>query len=172
MRATFRRRRRCQGEVVFPETLAPTRGGTCHPVLTRRVGRVFPIDVLRRDPGRRWNRRARTTRQNEGHRSTGDRVDDEAAFEAFVSERWPVLVRSAVLLGCSRAEAEDVAQTTLVRCYAAWSKVTAADNRDGYVYRILVNAHRDSRRRRWWGEAPTEFVDRASDDGLEAVDGA
>ena len=99
-------------------------------------------------------------------------MDDEAGFEAFVTERWPVLVRSAVLLGCSRAEAEDVAQTTLVRCYAAWSKVTAADNRDGYVYRMLVNAHRDSRRRRWWGEAPTEFVDRAADDGLEAVDGA
>src|SRR5215212_4549521 len=37
---------------------------------------------------------------------------------------------------------------------------------------MLVNAHRDSRRRRWWGEAPTEFVDRSSDDGLDAVDGA
>ncbi len=34
-------------------------------------------------------------------------MDDEAGFEAFVTERWPVLVRSAVLLGCSRAEAED-----------------------------------------------------------------
>ena len=96
-------------------------------------------------------------------------MDDEAGFEAFVTERWPVLVRSAVLLGCSRAEAEDVAQTTLVRCYAAWSKVTAADNRDGYVYRMLDNAHRDSRRRRWGGEAPTEFVDRTADDGLVAL---
>lgn len=99
-------------------------------------------------------------------------MDSDAEFEAFVVERWPVLVRSAVLLGCSRAEAEDVAQTTLVRCYAAWSKVTAADNRDGYVYRMLVNAHRDSRRRRWWGEAPTEVIENPTGDGLDAVDGA
>src|SRR3712207_8534237 len=109
----------------------------------------------------------RPARLHEEHRPTGGRVDDEAAFEAFVTERWPVLVRSAVLLGCGRAEAEDVAQTTLVRCYAAWSKVTAAENRDGYVYRMLVNAHRDSRRRRWWGEAPAETVDRPADDGLD-----
>ncbi len=42
-------------------------------------------------------------------------MSDEA-FSAFAEARWPRLVRSAVLLGCSPAEAEDVAQTTLLRC--------------------------------------------------------
>lgn len=30
-----------------------------------------------------------------------------------------------------------------------------ARDRDAYVYRILLNCHRDSRRRRWWGERPS-----------------
>ena len=46
-------------------------------------------------------------------------------------------------------------QTTLVRCYLSWAKVDGADNRDAYVTRILVNAFRHSRRRRWWGERPS-----------------
>ncbi len=40
-------------------------------------------------------------------------------------------------------EAEDLAQTTLVRCYTGWDKVSSADNRDAYVYRMLLNCLRD-----------------------------
>lgn len=76
-------------------------------------------------------------------------------FTAYMGGRWATLVRSAVLLGCAQPGAEDVVQTTLARCYAAWSKVSRAGNRDAYVYRMLVNARIDSRRRRWWGERPT-----------------
>jgi RNA polymerase sigma-70 factor (sigma-E family) len=77
-------------------------------------------------------------------------------FAEFAAARWARLVRSAVLLGCSPAEAEDLAQTALVRCYVAWPRVTAARDRDAYAYRILLNCHRDSRRRHWWRERPTE----------------
>jgi DNA-directed RNA polymerase specialized sigma24 family protein len=73
---------------------------------------------------------------------------DEQSAE-FVEQRWPVLVRSAVLLGCSRHEAEDVVRTALVRCYVAWRKVAAARDRDAYAYRVLVNTHRDIHRRRF-----------------------
>lgn len=69
--------------------------------------------------------------------------------------RWPALVRSAVLLGCNPQEAEDLVQTALTRCYISWSKVSKADDRDAYVYRVLTNCHIDSRRRRWWGERPS-----------------
>ena len=79
-------------------------------------------------------------------------------YSAFVRARWPRLVRSAVMLGCSVQEAEDVVQTTLVRCYRHWSKVTQAADPDAYVYRILVNVWAKSRRRRWWGEQPTDVV--------------
>ena len=92
-------------------------------------------------------------------------------FAELVRDRWPALVRAAVLLGCTVAEAEDLAQTALLRCYVAWNRVRAAGDRDSYVYRVLVNCHRDSRRRRWWGERPAEQVpDVTVDDGTGRVD--
>lgn len=82
--------------------------------------------------------------------------DDD--FTAYAAARWPTLVRSAVFLGCGLEEAQDLVQTTLLRCYTSWSRIERADNRDAYVYRILLNSRRDSRRRRWWGEKPTEHL--------------
>jgi RNA polymerase sigma-70 factor (sigma-E family) len=75
---------------------------------------------------------------------------DEAAYAEFVRTRWRDLVRAAVFLGADPHEAEDLAQATLVRCYASWDRVVSTDNRDGYVYRMLINALRDVRRSRWW----------------------
>ena len=69
-------------------------------------------------------------------------------YAEFVSARWLTLVRAALALGCSLAEAEDLAQTTMVKVYVAWSKVQRAEHRDAYVSKMLVNAHRDSFRRR------------------------
>lgn len=83
-------------------------------------------------------------------------MDHDDDFAAYVREAWPTLVRSAVFLGCTPHEAEDLAQTTLVRCYQSWTSVADADNRAAYVYRMLINCLRDSKRRRWWGERPTE----------------
>jgi RNA polymerase sigma-70 factor (sigma-E family) len=98
-------------------------------------------------------------------------VEDEADFSAYAEARWPSLVRSAVFLGCSVPEAQDLAQTTLVKCWASWAKVRRARDRDAYVFKVLVNAHRDSRRRRWWGEVPTERLpEAAGPDGAETSD--
>ncbi len=80
--------------------------------------------------------------------------DDD--FAEYAAARWVTLVRSAVLLGCTVPEAEDVAQSTLLRCYLKWAQVQRAADREAYVFRMLVNVHHDSRRRRWWGERPTE----------------
>ena len=92
-------------------------------------------------------------------------------FTAFAAARWTALVRAAVLLGCASHAAEDLAQVTLTRCYTAWRKVSAAEDRDAYVYRMLLNCHRDSRRRRWWGEVPTDQLpERVQFDGIHAVD--
>jgi len=88
----------------------------------------------------------------------------EADFSEFVAARWPRLVRSGVLLGCSEHEAQDLAQNTLARCFQSWHKVQAADDEDAYVYRILTNTLKSSRKRRWWGEAPTEVL---PDDGAD-----
>jgi RNA polymerase sigma-70 factor (sigma-E family) len=85
-------------------------------------------------------------------------MDHDGDFSAFAGARWGALVRSAIVLGCTLDEAHDLAQTTLLRCYTRWRKVQRADDRDAYVYRILLNSYRDSRRRRWWGERPTEVL--------------
>ena len=84
--------------------------------------------------------------------------DRDADFTAYVDGRWASLVKSAVLMGCSVAEAEDVVQSALLRCYQAWPRVQRASSRDGYVYRVLVNVLAKSRRRRWHGELPTARV--------------
>lgn len=98
-------------------------------------------------------------------------MDRDGDFSAYAAARWPALVRSAVFLGCGVEEAEDLVQTTLVKCYAAWRRVEKADNRDAYVYRVLLNAHRDSRRRHWWRERPTDHADdrRTTQDAAEQV---
>jgi RNA polymerase sigma-70 factor (sigma-E family) len=83
-------------------------------------------------------------------------MDRDADFTGFVAARWTRLVRAAVLLGCSQGEAEDLTQTALARCYVSWARVSRADNRDAYVYRVLVNCWVKSRRRRWWGEEPSD----------------
>lgn len=73
----------------------------------------------------------------------------EAEFAAFVRASWRDLVRAAVFLGAHAHEAEDLAQQTLVRCYASWERVQGARNTEAYVYRMLLNQLRDVRRTRW-----------------------
>jgi len=97
----------------------------------------------------------------------------EAAYAEFVRERWRDLVRAAVFLGASPHEAEDIAQTTLVNCYREWPRVTGADNREAYVYRMLLNCLRDQRRTRWWkgrvDADPERVGDHVVSDSSEAV---
>lgn len=91
-------------------------------------------------------------------------MDDD--FSQYVTARWPRLVRSAVLMGCTPAEAEDVVQAALERCLVKWVKVRRADDRDAYVHRILLNTFTSARRRRWTGErAVAEVPESARADG-------
>ena len=76
-------------------------------------------------------------------------------FEAYVATHWARLVRSAVLLGCPPADAEDLVQSTLLKLMRSWRRVAEAAEPDAYVYRSLVNALHDARARRWTGELPT-----------------
>lgn len=79
-------------------------------------------------------------------------------FSAYVAQRRPRLVRTAVLLGCPPRDAEDVVQSALLKCYRSWRKVASADQPDAYVHRVLVTTLYDARKRRWNGELPTEVL--------------
>jgi RNA polymerase sigma-70 factor (sigma-E family) len=96
----------------------------------------------------------------------------EEDFRQFMAVRWPSLVRLAFGLTGDRGLAEDLAQTTLANVYASWSRVSRAQDRDAYIYRILVNANNGRFRKRrvvehFVGDAPAvEHVSAA--DEIEA----
>jgi RNA polymerase sigma-70 factor (sigma-E family) len=101
----------------------------------------------------------------------GVQPTDDEDFSAYVAARWASLVRVGVYLGCTPVEAEDLVQSTLLRCYRSWSRVRRADRVDAYVHRALVTTLAKSRRRLWRGEVPTEQVpDSPSYDGVAASD--
>ena len=83
----------------------------------------------------------------------------EEDFRQFMAARWPSLVRLAFGLTGDRGLAEDLAQTTLANVYASWSRVSRAQDRDAYTYRILFNANNGRFRKRrvvehFVGDAP------------------
>jgi RNA polymerase sigma factor (sigma-70 family) len=80
-------------------------------------------------------------------------------------------VRTAVFLGCTLPDAEDVVQTALMKAYRSWPKVSAAADPTAYTFRIMLNTLTRSRERRWHGERPTGVVpDSVVDDAVAAVD--
>lgn len=85
-------------------------------------------------------------------------------FSEYVAARRASLVRAVVLLGCPVADAEDIVQTALLKCYRSWRRVQRADQPEAYVYRVLVNTFRNARSRRWTGEVLT---DELPDEGHE-----
>jgi RNA polymerase sigma-70 factor (sigma-E family) len=94
----------------------------------------------------------------------------EAEFSAYVAARRPHLFRTACLLCGDPHRAEDVVQDALARLFAAWDRVSRMENVDGYVYRIIVNAHYSDRRRPWRRESPAEPQDVALTPGFPVED--
>ncbi|NUP51035.1 MAG: SigE family RNA polymerase sigma factor [Catenulispora sp.] len=88
--------------------------------------------------------------------------DREAGFDAefreYMAARWPVLLRTAVLLTGDRQTAEDVVQTALTRVYASWRRVRKVEDVDAYVRRVLVNAHLSRFRKKRVVEHLTDVV--------------
>jgi RNA polymerase sigma-70 factor (sigma-E family) len=85
--------------------------------------------------------------------------------------RWPSLVRLAYGLTGDHGLAEDLAQTTLAKVYASWSKVSRARNQDAYTYRILCNAdHARFRKQRVSEQVEAEVPERGLRDATEISD--
>ena len=71
-------------------------------------------------------------------------------FHRFVLSHRAGLVRTATLLTAGDGHlAEDLVQSTLTKLYVAWPAFRKANNPDGYVRRVLVNALIDEKRRIW-----------------------
>jgi RNA polymerase sigma-70 factor (sigma-E family) len=91
-----------------------------------------------------------------------------ATFDEWVGARTPSLVRTAFLLTGDWQRAEDLLQTSLMRCYGRWDRI---DDHEAYVRRTLYVTYAGWRRRRWTGEVPGELPERAGEgDGAAAAD--
>ena len=82
----------------------------------------------------------------------------QAQFRAWVVARSPALLRTAYLLTGSRADAEDLLQTTLAKTYLAWDRVRDREAVDGYARRVMVNAQTSFWRRKRVDERPTDAL--------------
>lgn len=78
------------------------------------------------------------------------RIERDEQFHDYVVAHRPHLLRTATLLTAGDAHlAEDLVQATLTKLYLAWPTFRRAENPDGYLRRVLVNALTDERRRVW-----------------------
>ncbi|SDI80021.1 RNA polymerase sigma-70 factor, sigma-E family [Actinokineospora alba] len=91
----------------------------------------------------------------------------DADFVEFVQAASGRLLHAAYLLTSDRHHAEDVVQTALARCYAAWSRIRD-DDAYGYARRTMVN-HVIDRWRRPVREDSTEEVPERSVAGGETA---
>lgn len=81
----------------------------------------------------------------------------EETFADFVRARWQATLRLAYAIVLDHGGAEDVAQESFAKLWFRWNKVRD-DNPEAYLRRIVVTTHVSKRRRRWWGEQPTEHL--------------
>jgi len=81
--------------------------------------------------------------------ATTQRADRDADFSAYLAARQPTLLRTAYLLTGSRADAEDLLQTSMAKLYLAWDRVREREAVDAYARRIMVNEHNSLWRRAW-----------------------
>ncbi|MFC7217977.1 SigE family RNA polymerase sigma factor [Streptomyces polyrhachis] len=69
-------------------------------------------------------------------------------FTSYVTERGPVLLRTARAMTPNPADAEDLLQTALTSTYLAWERIEDPRALDGYVRRALLNTRTSQWRRR------------------------
>jgi DNA-directed RNA polymerase specialized sigma24 family protein len=88
---------------------------------------------------------------------------DEAGFREYAVARQGCLRRVGYLLCGDWSLAEDLAQTALVKLYAAWPRVRRGREVDAYARRILYRTFLSEIRRRRWYETPTEELPEVAD---------
>jgi RNA polymerase sigma-70 factor (sigma-E family) len=78
------------------------------------------------------------------------------------------LLRTGWLLTGDWAQAEDLVQTALLKCWPRWASLASPE---AYVRAVMANDYLSWRRRRWSGEQPSAvLVDVPAADALGAVE--
>ena len=71
---------------------------------------------------------------------------DAPTFEEYAGAAWPSMYRYAYLLTGNHADAEDVAQQTLMKAHQSWARVERSDEPAAYLRRMLTNTYLSQRR--------------------------
>lgn len=90
-------------------------------------------------------------------------------FEEFVQATGNQVFRTALLLCGDWHLAEDLTQTTYAKVYAAWRKVSRANNPVAYTRSMLVNTYLSHRRLKRSGERPSDDLPETLYDGDPTV---
>jgi RNA polymerase sigma-70 factor (sigma-E family) len=77
------------------------------------------------------------------------RNDLEREYVEYLEQRLPHLRRLAALLCGDTHRADDIVQSAATMLYTKWRHVRAAENRDAYVRRVVINTFLKERRQRW-----------------------
>ena len=89
-------------------------------------------------------------------------------FDDWARARLPALVRFAVVLTGDRGLAEEVVQEVIIRAYGRWQRITALEQPDAYLRRMITNEYL-SWRRRWGRITPHPGVGEAASVADHAV---
>jgi len=76
-------------------------------------------------------------------------LSDVTGYREYVGGRLDQLRRTAFLLCGDWHTADDLVSTALVKLLKHWGRVSAMNNIDAYVRRVLLRAWLDERRRPW-----------------------
>jgi RNA polymerase sigma-70 factor (sigma-E family) len=93
-------------------------------------------------------------------------------FASFYAAARPTLLRTTYAVTGDRQLAEDAVQVAFAQAYAAWWRVTRADDPTAYVRRIAINAALGHGRRAFFRrETSTDRLpDRPTDPGIDALE--
>ena len=83
---------------------------------------------------------------------------DESGYREFVGTRMDGLRRTAYLLCGDWHMADDLTSTALVKLLRHWRRVSAMEQPDAYLRRMLLRAWLDERRRPWRRERSTPVL--------------
>lgn len=81
---------------------------------------------------------------------------DVAAFSEFVCARSGALFRFGYLVMGDYQLAQDLVQESLAKTYQSWSRLRDAGKAEAYTRRVMVTTAISWRRRRSFGERPTD----------------
>jgi len=73
---------------------------------------------------------------------------ERPTFDDFVAARGAALMRFCSVLTGTRADAEDLLQESLARCFVRWHKISGVEFVEAYVRRVIVTQHAGASRRR------------------------